>query len=172
MKIICVLGAESTGTTTLAEDLAGHYHTECVPEYGRMYFEKNKHLDDLWSTDEFVHIAHEQNKLEDEAKKRVRDILICDTNAFATTLWHERYMGFLSDDVAKETVGRRYDLYILTGDEVPFIKDSTRDGEKIRHAMHNRFLSELKKQTVPYIVVIGSRNKRLKDAIQEIKKYL
>jgi HTH-type transcriptional regulator, transcriptional repressor of NAD biosynthesis genes len=170
MNIICVLGAESTGTTTLAEDLACHFHTQCVPEYGRLYFEKNKNLNDTWTSDEFVHIAHEQNVLEDVAKKNSPGILICDTNAFATTLWHERYMGCMSEDVAKETKGRTYDLYILTGDDIPFVQDGTRDGESIRHAMHKRFEVELKKQSVPYIVVTGSKEKRLKKAIGEIEK--
>jgi HTH-type transcriptional regulator, transcriptional repressor of NAD biosynthesis genes len=168
MKIICVLGAESTGTTTLAEDLAAHYHASFVPEYGRIYFEKNKRLNDTWSTGEFIHIAREQNKLEDEVKKRASDIVICDTNAFATSLWHERYMGFISPDVLKETKNRIYDLYILTGDDIPFVPDSTRDGEKIRHTMHERFLSELRKQPVPFIVVSGSKKKRLNDAISTI----
>ena len=36
-KRISVVGAESTGTTTLARDLAEHYHTVWVPEYGREY---------------------------------------------------------------------------------------------------------------------------------------
>jgi HTH-type transcriptional regulator, transcriptional repressor of NAD biosynthesis genes len=169
MKIICVLGAESTGTTTLAEDLAAYYHAPCVPEYGRMYFEKNKHLNDSWSTREFIHIAREQNKLEDEAIKRVSDIVICDTNAFATSLWHERYMGYISQDVLKETKGRTYDLYILTGDDIPFVPDSTRDGEKIRHTMHERFLGELRKQSIPFIVVSGSKKKRLNDAVRAIE---
>lgn len=34
---VVVLGAESTGTTTLANALAAHYGTVAVPEYGRSY---------------------------------------------------------------------------------------------------------------------------------------
>jgi HTH-type transcriptional repressor of NAD biosynthesis genes len=39
-KRVSVVGAESTGTTTLARALAEHYRTVCVPEYGREYCEK------------------------------------------------------------------------------------------------------------------------------------
>ena len=37
---VCVVGAESTGTTTLSRDLAAHYLTVWVPEYGRLYTER------------------------------------------------------------------------------------------------------------------------------------
>ena len=36
---VCVVGAESSGTTTLASDLAAHYRTVWVPEFGREHFE-------------------------------------------------------------------------------------------------------------------------------------
>ena len=37
VKRVCLLVAESTGTTTLAEKLAKHYKTNWVQEYGREY---------------------------------------------------------------------------------------------------------------------------------------
>jgi HTH-type transcriptional repressor of NAD biosynthesis genes len=39
VKRVCVLGAESTGTTTLARALAEHYQTAWALEYGRYYSE-------------------------------------------------------------------------------------------------------------------------------------
>ena len=36
---VCVVGAESTGKTTLCERLAKHYGGDYVPEYGRTYTE-------------------------------------------------------------------------------------------------------------------------------------
>ena len=38
-KRVVILGAESTGTTTLSIALAKHYHTPWAPEYGRTYCE-------------------------------------------------------------------------------------------------------------------------------------
>ncbi|MEV6213888.1 AAA family ATPase [Nocardia sp. NPDC051833] len=37
---VVVLGAESTGTTTMAKALAAHYDAPCVPEYGRAFSER------------------------------------------------------------------------------------------------------------------------------------
>jgi len=57
---VCAIGAESTGTTTLAADLAQRLGTVWVREYGREYsVEKFDRGEDSWTTDEFVAIATE-----------------------------------------------------------------------------------------------------------------
>jgi NadR type nicotinamide-nucleotide adenylyltransferase len=171
-KRVCVLGAESTGTTTLARDLAEHFKTAWVPEFGRLYNEGKIKSGSDWQTEEFVFIARRQNEMEDELAKSCNKILICDTDSFATTLWHERYMGFISPEVDATSAGRNYDLYILTGDEIPFVKDEMRDGEHIRHAMHKRFEEELARRGKKFIIIRGSREKRLKDAAAKCEKII
>src|SRR3989344_8164812 len=117
-KKVCILGAESTGTTTMAKALAEYYKTVWVPEFGRLYWESKINLanSSKWKTREFVYIAREQNRLEDYLAKISNKIIICDTNSFATLLWHERYMGFMSDKVDALSKDRVYDLYLLTND--------------------------------------------------------
>ena len=93
-KRIVVLGAESTGTTTLTKDLASHYQTAYVPEYGRFYYEgRQPSTNQDWNTDEFVHIAKQQNQMEDYLAKKANKLLICDTDSFTTSVWHQRYVG-------------------------------------------------------------------------------
>jgi HTH-type transcriptional repressor of NAD biosynthesis genes len=164
---VCVLGAESTGTTTMARALAGHYQTVWVPEFGRTYSEGKYTSPDssCWESSEFVFIAETQNRFEDQLARLCNKLLICDTNCLATELWHERYLGSILPELAALTRARRYDLYLLTGDEIPFVQDGLRDGEHIRHSMHERFLAELTKHSVPYILLEGSHERRLKTAI-------
>jgi NadR type nicotinamide-nucleotide adenylyltransferase len=171
---ICVLGAESTGTTTLARDLARHYRTVWVPEYGRVYSEGKLFGDAnaAWRTEEFVTIAKAQAQLEDSLAEAANGLLICDTDPFATGVWHERYMGARSPAVERIAAGRSYDLYILTGDEIPFEQDGTRDGEHVRHDMHNRFAQRLDEAGKRYVVVTGTRERRLGDAIRAIEQAL
>jgi HTH-type transcriptional repressor of NAD biosynthesis genes len=102
---VCLVGAESTGKTTLSEALAGHYQTRWVPEYGREYSAlKQERGETEWTTEEFVHIAAVQNEREDLAAREANRVLICDTNAFATWLWHRRYTA--RDDEAIRVFGR------------------------------------------------------------------
>lgn len=169
---IVILGAESTGTTTLAKDLATHYQTVWVPEYGRSYYEGKMFArgSASWTTDEFLHIATIQNQMEDTLLKRANRLLICDTDAFATTLWHERYVGTLSPELEKVVKKEKPLLYILTDIDIPFVQDGTRDGEHLRAGMHRRFIERLKEKHLPFIVVSGSKKKRLDIAIAEINR--
>lgn len=161
-KRIVVVGAESTGTTTLAQALAEHFSTPWVAEYGREYsLGKQARGDSTWHTEEFLNIAREQTRREDQAAREANRFLICDTNAFATTLWHRRYMGFRSAPLEEFAKSCRADLYILTGDEIPFVQDGLRDGESIRHDMHGWFEEALERQPVPWLQVTGTHDERL-----------
>lgn len=165
-KRIVVLGAESTGTTTLAQALATHFNTNWVPEYGREYsMEKQFRGDFEWRTDEFLEIACEQTRRENLAAREANRLLICDTNAFATALWHRRYMGRESPSLHDLAMLCRANLYILTGDEIPFVQDGLRDGESIRHEMHRWFEEALRRQPVPWMVVRGTPEQRLAQAV-------
>lgn len=168
-KRICVVGAESTGTTTMAASLAAHYQTPWVKEYGREYSEQKLTGDDqTWRSDEFTMIAKEQCRRENVAACEANRILICDTNAFATVLWHRRYMGSHNTDVAEIAASQKCDLYLLTGDEIPFVQDGLRDGEHIRHEMHRWFVEALAAQAVPWMVLTGPHEKRLSGAIRTV----
>lgn len=168
-KRVCVLGAESTGTTTLAQALSTVLRTPWVEEYGREYSEaKQQQGETAWSSEEFTRIAEEQNRREDEAATRADRLLICDTNSFATRLWHRRYMGHESMEVARVAARARCDLYLLTGDEIPFVQDGLRDGEHIRHEMHRWFEEALAAQPVPWMLLRGSRQARLLQALARL----
>ncbi len=172
-KRIVILGAESTGTTTLTKDIAEYYKTVWVPEYGREYcLNWIEEVDKKWSTEEFVHIASEQSRREDELARNAYGLVICDTDAFATSIWHKRYMGANSTQVEKIANRRKYDLYIVTGDEIPFVQDGTRDGEHIRHEMHQWFIDGLEQSRRNYIVVSGTKEERLKKATEAIDNIL
>jgi len=178
---VCVVGAESSGTTTLARALAAHYGTGWVPEYGRDYWEEKMARAGLdgsgspeasaaWRTEEFVHIAREQARREDEAARAADRVLIADTDPFATEIWHDRSLGSRSPVVAAVAAARPRppDLYIVTDVDIPFVQDGTRDGEHARSWMHGRFLEELRARALPHIVVSGPREERLRAAAAAI----
>jgi HTH-type transcriptional regulator, transcriptional repressor of NAD biosynthesis genes len=173
-KRVCIVGAESTGKTTMAKALGDHYQTTWVPEYGRMYFEGRwKSLEtDAWRTDEFVHIARQQNTMEDAFARSCRKILFCDTDSFATSLWHERYVGKIAKEVDDVSAGRQCNLYFLADVDIPFVQDGLRDGEKIRHSMHERFRQELERRKKPFVVLSGSHERRMKMAVEACDKLM
>jgi HTH-type transcriptional repressor of NAD biosynthesis genes len=172
---VCLVGAESTGKTTLAGALAEHYQTVWVPEYGREYSERKLAEEGGYdfSTEEFANIAARQCEMEDEAARRANRILICDTDAFATSVWHRRYVGARSPEVERIVARhQRPDLYLLTDIATPFVQDGTRDGELVREWMHQTFVEELSTQGQPYRCISGTHGERVRQSIGYIEELL
>jgi HTH-type transcriptional regulator, transcriptional repressor of NAD biosynthesis genes len=176
---IVLIGAESTGKTTLCVALAAHYGTVWVAEYGREHWENKIAAQNTppgetpaWTDDEFIHIAEEQQRRENEAATRATRVLICDTNAFATATWFERYAGTRHPGV--DAIGARdqVDLYLIPSPDVPFVQDGVRDGEKIREWMHARFLELIRANGTPYVLITGAWDARLPQAIAAIDSLL
>lgn len=167
---IVTLGAESTGSTTLAQDLAAAIGSAWVPEYGREHsVTRVGGLDTPWRSDEFDLIMDRQVALEERAARRNPvPNLVCDTDIFATVLWHERYVGPCPPHLRARALDRPPALYLLTGDEIPFVQDGMRDGEHIRHDMQQRFRDELASQRVPWVEVRGTREERVVQPLQAI----
>ena len=186
---VVLVGAESTGTTTLTRELCEMYrarggefaNTQWVREFGRdmsfIKLDRARAIDPaadmdtlVWTDDDFIEIAREQNRIEDEAAALTGPLLLCDTDAWATVIWQERYMGHRTRDVEALAQHAPRALYILTTDEgVPFEADEIRDGEHLRHAMTNRFRECLEEQTTPFIEVSGlNRAARVAAAVAAI----
>lgn len=170
VKRVCVVGAESTGTTTLAKALAEKYNTVWVPEYGRMYSLGKMTGSSEWKSEEFVHIAQMQSVMEDELAQHANKVVICDTDSFATSIWHERYMHSVCGRVEEIAKKRKYDLYIVTNTDILFVQDGTRDGQHIRQWMHDRFVEKLTQWQLPFIVVSGSVQERVDASCSAIEQ--
>ncbi|HVA29228.1 MAG TPA: AAA family ATPase [Candidatus Baltobacteraceae bacterium] len=169
VKRITIVGSESTGKTSLCAFLAGRFETLWVAEYGREYTEmKAKTGPVRWITDEFYHIAREQQRREDECARRANRVLFCDTDALATRIWHERYMG---SDVASWPLPRsRASLYLIPFPDVPFVADEIRDSEHLRYWMYERFIESFERLGYPYEILQGSYEERREQAVAAVER--
>ncbi len=171
-KRIVLVGPESTGKTTLVRKLAEHFRTAWVPEYGRFLSEGKSLSGTEWTTGEFEHIADVQNRLEDELSYSANRVLVCDTDSWATGIWHRRYMGKRSGKVDSFAKTRRHDLYLLTTPDVPFVDDGLRDGERIRDDMFHWFRDALDAEQLPYRILSGSYDSRFEAAKKAVESIL
>lgn len=169
---IVVLGAESTGTTTLSRDLAEKLRVPWAPEIGRYYTESILTTNHAWEDEDFYRIGRLQQAYEAEMAKRSDGVIVCDTNAVATELWQRRYMGRTTAEMKRIAARDKADLYIITGDEIPFVQDGIRDGEHIRHQMHRWFIAHIKKTSVPYLIVTGTQKERLEAASRAAREII
>lgn len=175
VKRVVVIGAESTGKTTLARMLAEHFETDWVPEFGREHWAQKlagRSVTDpppSWSPDEFVEIAIEQQRRENLAARRANRVLFCDTNAFATGTWHERYQGFRDPRIDAIGATDRVDLYLVTAPDAPFVQDGFRDGEHIRGWMDRRFMDQIEGSLIRAVRIEGPYEARLLEAVAAVR---
>ncbi|MCY7351229.1 MAG: AAA family ATPase [Cytophagaceae bacterium] len=170
MKKITLIGPESTGKTTLARQLATHFDTVVVEEYGRIYCEKfGNDCDAL----DLCHIAAGQLYFEDEAAKQARhNLLICDTDVIVTQTYAELYLGSCPDMIVQLARSRQYELYLLLDTDVPYVNDGTRLFADRRQEHFNRLKEILESQNRPYAIISATFEERFARAVVAINEVL
>uniref|UniRef100_A0AAU2VZD7 AAA family ATPase n=1 Tax=Streptomyces sp. NBC_00008 TaxID=2903610 RepID=A0AAU2VZD7_9ACTN len=189
---VVVLGAESTGTTTLARALAAQYRrrggvwalTGYVAGYGSESGEQKPAAprarraraqweDGAFTSGDFPLMAEARSAREEAAARTGSPVLVCDTDSFATTVRHEWYAGGRSP-LVERTAGRPAPhLWLLTDHEgIAFEDDGLRDGEEPRPWMTDRFRTELTRTGRNFIEVTGSRQQRLATAVEAVDALL
>ena len=162
-----MLGAESTGKTTLAAALASRYETVWNPEYGRVYTEVGREPGAQWQSWEFTHIARVHCWYEDFLARAARRVLFCDTDAFTTAIFCEAYLGEPATGF-EDLVARRYDLYLVCGLDVPFTHDGWREFEEQRRWMHDRLVGHVQESGSPWVLIEGPHDVRLATAVSAV----
>ncbi len=139
---IALLGAESSGKTTLAIELTAAlrdrgYNAGMVPEYLRIWCEENSRLPDF---DDQDLILEGQLALEETAASQF-DVLVCDPAAITTGFYSLEYFG--SDLHLEWELLDRYDQIFLCDIDFPWQPDPLRDSEATREHMHSLIVTYL-----------------------------
>ncbi len=169
IKKICILGPECTGKTVLSEALAKRLNTVWVEEYARAYLNR---LNKPYEEADLVMIAHGQIRMEDEWLADANKVLICDTNLIVIKVWSDFKYGRCDQSILDIINERKYDLYLLTYIDIPWIADPLREHPDRREELYNIYLREMKNQPVPFIEVKGSEQQRLDTAMAAVDKYV
>lgn len=171
---VVLFGPESTGKTTLSEQLARHYNTVWVPEFAREY------LQTKWNNErktcepkDLLPIAEGQMHLENSLTKKASDVLICDTDLLETKVYSEAYyIGHCDPILEKYALQNQYDLYLLAYIDVPWVGDDLRDKQNERERMFLHFKDTLEKYNRNFIILKGNKRERLTTAVAQIDKLL
>ena len=169
---IVLFGPESTGKTTLSEDLSEHFNAPLVKEYMREY------LQQVWDaekrvceTKDIIPIAEGQIQAENRLAEEASDLLICDTDLLELKVYSEAYYnGYCDPQLLKHALNNHYDLYFLTYIDVPWTPDDLRDKPNDREGMFKRFKNALDRYQKPYCILKGDREERLSRAIEKINQ--
>jgi len=160
MKRIAILGAESSGKSTLCEALARRYRTVWVPEYLREFVDTMGRVP--FEDDQFG-IARTQRTREDAAALQARDVLFCDTTPLMTALYSRVYWGRVDAQLQELARSHDYALTLVTATDTPWMPDGLqRESEEVRDLVHRMVLAELQERGIPYLLVQGDLPQRLR----------
>ncbi|MER1973631.1 AAA family ATPase [Psychrobacter alimentarius] len=166
---IAILGAESTGKTTLCRDLAEHFGSLWVPEYMRTYLQKKWNDEQLTCTwEDLLPIAQGQIKLENTLAKQTAytsdklRYLFCDTSLFELMVYSNWYYDDCPEALTTAALAHHYDLILLTSVDVPWVADDLRDSPYQREEISTFFENQLIRHQKPYRHIGGDREERVR----------
>lgn len=159
---VAILGAESTGKSTLAEALASHYGTLWVPEYLREFVETNGRVP---REEDQYFIALEQRAREDAAAAQAERLLICDTTPLMTAVYSQQYWGRVDAQLAALAASHEYAVTLVCAPDLPWQADGLmRDSDEVRQAEHRKVIDALEQRRIAFALIRGGREQRLRQA--------
>ncbi len=175
-RCIAIVGAESTGKTTLAAALAERLRAEqagrvaWVPEVLREWCEATGRTPQ----------AHEQGAILRAQHERIaeaaatHDWVVCDTTALMTAV----YSTLIFDDPslqvrAAELHARTATLTLLTALDLPWVADAgIRDGAHVREPVDTLLRALLQRHGIGFSVVTGRDERRVQHALDAVRPLL
>lgn len=170
VKKIVVIGPESTGKSTLCEQLALHYNTVWVPEYAREYL--NKH-GSSYTYDDLLTIGKGQVEQEERFSIQKGKLFI-DTDLYIMKVWCEFVFGKCHSWILNTAATRQYDLYLLCNVDLAWVKDELREYPdlKTRERLYKHYLDIMINQPIPWIDISGTYEERFQKAVSAIESRL
>ena len=163
-KIIVVTGAESTGKTTLTEQLATHFGVPHMPEIAREYVEK---LNGKYSFSDVETIAKIQIELFNKISKSNALYIFVDTWLIVTKIWFEFVYNEVPDWLIPAIEKTEIDLFLVCDIDLPWVYDPVREnGGENRKILHNKYITEINKFKFNYKIVQGTDETRFNNALR------
>jgi HTH-type transcriptional regulator, transcriptional repressor of NAD biosynthesis genes len=170
-KVVFV-GAMSTGKSTLTEALAQKYNTTFASEYGRDYWTEHQ-VDRRIGLEAFDEIAVGHLEREEQALLKANRYLFVDTNAITTYMFALDYHGRAPELLTRLALenAKRYDLFFLCDDDIPYDDTWDRSGEQKRSVFHKQIIADLKERRIPYITLRGSLEERMRKVDEVLARF-
>lgn len=177
IKKIVLIGPESTGKTTLCEQLSAHYNSIWVQEYARTYLQTNGKE---YKFEDIRKIAEGQLKNEKSGIEKTLDLLnsnprkkqplFLDTNFHVLKVWSEFVFKQCDNWILNTITERSYDLYLLCEPDIPWVKDEFREAPdlELRLKIFEHYKEIMISQHTPWKIINGDFETRFAQAIKAV----
>ena len=183
LKKVVVIGPESTGKSTLCEQLARYYKTSWVKEYAREYLLKNG---TDYKYENLLDIARGQIEAEELTVERWQmaeklstinyqpSTLFIDTDMYVMKVWCEFVFEKCHHWILNRIVERPYDLYLLCNVDLPWVKDELREYPDLesRKKLYHHYKDIMVNQKVPWVNISGNYEERLLKSVAAVDELL
>lgn len=171
---IAIIGAESTGKTSLAAALAPRLAADTglkvawVPELLRDWC---NHVGRTPQPHEQASILRGQHD-RIEAAAATHEVVICDTTAMMTAIYSRLLFADRSLEARAVELQRRMALTLLTALDLPWVADPLRDGPHVREPVDTLLRELLIQHQLPWALVSGHGEVRLESALDAVAPLL
>lgn len=172
--VIAIVGAESSGKTTLAQALQ-----QRIAGQGLRAATVGEALREFCDREQRTPRRDEQAALAAEQSRRIADatrghaVVVADTTALMTAIYSEQVFGDRSLYAGAEAAHRRCDLTLVTALDLPWQADGLqRDGAHVRAPVDALLRAALLRMDLPFAVVSGHGAARLDSAWREVRRIL
>ena len=188
IKKIVIIGPESTGKSSLCQQLASHYSTQWVREFAREYLLANG---TDYRFENLLTIAKGQVESEEREVNRMMQLLsspvsekvytqddsatsilplFIDTDMYVLKVWCEFAFDKCHFWILNEVVKRQYDLYLLCNVDLPWVKDELREYPDLesRERLYHHYKDIMVNQRIQWVNIYGNYEERLQRAIAAV----
>ena len=155
---IIITGPESSGKTTLCQQLSNHFNIPFTQEFARLYIDS---LDRDYIINDLLSIAKQQLKSEFNSQ-------LLDTDLITIKIWSEYKYGrcdkWILDEIEKQKSEKRF--YILCSPDIPWQTDNQRENPNDRKKLFEIYKKELENLKHKYFILNGEN--RLEKIIKKI----
>lgn len=163
---VVILGTESTGKTTLTQNLAKALNAAFVLEAGRDVISDSTEF----TEEDIQRVAVEHASRIAAAQRTASPLLVIDTDIHITKSYARFSLGveFEVPDEIYEI--NRADLYLYLTNDVEFVQDGTRLSEEQRNALDGSHRQILAEQGIRFVEISGTWEARFEQAIAAIRQ--
>jgi len=195
LKKIAIIGPESTGKSTLCEQLAQHYNTLWCPEYAREFLtahgmkytyddlltiakgqleQEDRYISLLSSQSHIPNSNISQSPVTPDSHRDHHSLLFIDTEMYVMKVWCEFVFGKCHSFILEQIIKREYDLYFLCNVDLLWTADVLREYPDVetRKRLYTIYKNTLINQPVPWVEISGESEQRFEKAIESVDRLL
>ena len=168
-KLICLIGAESTGKTTLAQALAAHFDCPWTPEYLREFCVSRRRTPTRYEQSLILEtqVIHESAGLI-SARIVNAPYVFCDTAPLLTAIYSAFVFGDDSLFLRARELQTRYALTLVLQPDIAWVADEQRDGAHVRQPINAMIADELTALNLPTARIAGQGDARFAASLAAI----